>query len=170
MNIPLEFLLLLLITLQAGVGGQMIITAVTDVTLTGDAEAHSFSDNDKQIATSLLGSDTPAVLRGLVSSADVNKVCTQLSKTGNLGFNATLATSEGGNFVIIEVLEAYNIQRCLRAGDSSGTQLVLLGKDGQQSVLLCPDNADYTSCGVYSVKRERNCCCGCCCYNWCCDR
>jgi hypothetical protein len=165
MKIPLKLLLLLLSTLHAGVGGQLTIT-VTDDTLTGDANAHSFSDNDNQIATSLLESDTPALLFGVVSSADVNKVCTQFSKNGKLSFNATLAASGGDHFVIIKVLKAHSIQSCLRTGDSSGTQVVLLDNNGQQSALLCPNNAGSTSCGIYVVQKQVK---DWCCY-WCCIR
>jgi hypothetical protein len=90
LKFPLESVLLLFIMLQAGLGAHLDI-AITNPKYLGDGNANSFIGTDNQIASSLLGtSSTSDVLVGKVSSADVNKACTQIVTTGVSSFNATV--------------------------------------------------------------------------------
>jgi hypothetical protein len=124
LKFPLQFLLLLLITLQAGVGAQLTITITTIPDPAGDGTPNTFIGTGNQIASSLLDSGTPAFLWGLVSSNDVNSVCTQIVNTGALSFDATLNIASGGSQPLS--MQVTNTGGCLTASDASGTEAVLL--------------------------------------------
>jgi hypothetical protein len=109
---PLKFVLLLLITLLAGVGANPITLQdgiggplsidVSKVTPTADNKVEDFSET-AAIAGLLLAIDTPAYLYGMDSSADVSKMCTQFSNTGAMSFNASLSAAGGDHSMIMQV-------------------------------------------------------------------
>jgi hypothetical protein len=85
LKFPLESVLLLFIMLQVGLGAQW------DITITNPTPTHyGIAKSGNQIGSALLGSNTPAFLLAVVSSADVNKACTQIVTTGVLSFNTTV--------------------------------------------------------------------------------
>jgi hypothetical protein len=131
---PRKFVLLLLVTLQAGVGAQLTITITTIKDPAGDGTPNSFIGTGNQIASSLGGSNTPAFLWGLVSSTDVNSVCTQIVNTGAQSFDATLNLASGGTQPLS--MQITQTGGCLAAGDASGTEALLLEpKTGRQSAV-----------------------------------
>jgi hypothetical protein len=145
LQFPFIFSILLLITTHAGVQAQLTIT-ISTTSPNADGSPNTFIGTGSQIASSLLASDTPAFLWGVVSSADVNAVCTQIVNTGSLSFDATLNAAGGTQPLTMQVTA---IGGCLAASDGSGTEAVLLDNTGRQSAVVCPNNAGSSGCGVY---------------------
>ena len=134
---PLALALLLLVTLQAGVGAQLTITVTTPNAPSGDGTPNTFIGTGNQIASSLLGSGTPAFLWGVVSSGDVNAVCTQIVNTGSLSFGATLDAAGGTQSLTMQVSSTHfttGAHNACTAGFPDQTFIQLLATKGVDGV------------------------------------
>nr|PNR26589.1 hypothetical protein PHYPA_030070 [Physcomitrium patens] len=147
MLLPLAFLLVL--THQAGVlvGAQLAISVTTFGPPHADGTPNTFIGTGSQIASSLLGSTTKALMWGVVSSSDVNAVCDQIVSTGALTFSATLTATTGETETLQQTIT--HVGGCRAAADGSGTQAVMVDNNGRQSAVVCPNNAGSTGCGIY---------------------
>jgi len=101
-------LLLFVMHQPACVGAQLTIGVTTMNPPSGDGTPNTFIGTGNQIASALLGSATPALMWGVVSSADVNAVCRQIVNTGSLSFSANVDASGTTESLAIQVSNTYN--------------------------------------------------------------
>ena len=85
--------LVLLLVLLGSAAAQVTVTITTFGPQATDGSPNTFLGTGSQIASSLLESTVPAILWGVVSSSDVNAICTNIFETWSLRFSADIVAS-----------------------------------------------------------------------------
>ncbi|MCO5595872.1 hypothetical protein L7F22_049923 [Adiantum nelumboides] len=138
-----------------GADAQLTISATTPPAAASAATPNTFIGTvGSQIASSLLATNTPALLWGGVSANDINAACHYIVDTGSLTLTASVSNDWGGSEDL--TLQVQATGGCLAASDASGTEFVFTDNYGRKSAVVCPSNAGSSGCGVYVTGDDVN--------------